>query len=129
MGTGKMEILAVIGCGLTAAGIVVAIWTARAIDTDTAERIVEERTARPSAGSDKDCDFLVANDSEFVILASLSGAGGQAGAQVRTGSTLLVPRHWVVHFQGSTLYGPTTVPPNEVMSFWSPESCRPISLP
>lgn len=90
--------------------------------------LLPSATDFPPQQSGVDCSFINELTGKADVIQYLYEGQSLAGAQVKLVSPVDVPTGWIVQFDGKDYLGPVHFDSGIVASFWSPHSCRPLSL-
>lgn len=74
------------------------------------------------------CSFIDELITKADVIQRLYEGQSLAGVQARLLYPIDVPIGWTVHKDGKEYYGPIHFDAGVVASFWSPVSCRPLSI-
>jgi hypothetical protein len=74
------------------------------------------------------CSFINELVTKADVIQTLYDGQSLAGVQARLIYAIDIPAAWTVHDGGKEYYGPIHFDPGTVASFWSPISCRPLSI-
>lgn len=74
------------------------------------------------------CSFINELVTKADVIKKLYEGQSLAGVQARLIYAIDVPIGWIVQYDGKDYYGPVHFDSGIVASFWSPNSCRPLSI-
>ena len=90
------------------------------------------QSVMPSTSNNINCSFANELSQKADILQWIdnpTGSNKWAGLQIRVTSLLDVPEGWIVQRGAGDEYAPITLQAGNVVSIYSPESCRPLTKP
>jgi len=74
------------------------------------------------------CGFIDELVTKADIIQKLYEGQNLSGIQARLVTPIDVPVGWIVQFEGTDYYAPVHFDTGTVASFWSPNSCRPLTI-